>query len=1133
MPENNTGNNDIKISNGDAVETFSESEKRLRSLYSDANDDVFDLYRLDILHEMGLISDTDFQEAKQNPEKRIKLLREKSESLSDSKEKEVESRLTDKLLETPETTQMVPPEMLAQKYTELSDRIANEKDDAQKQKLSSQKAQIAERIDELIENVVNQHELYFADITNIADAYHGYNDMFEARRKDLEDAASNGSDQEKALAEGRLQQIERGKQLLDADVSVFDQEWNLTGVTEENAADLDTRFDKLNQTLQEVEIDPETAALVSNFKFLDQDGNPEPQFVDKDGHQSDRYTEGAKVIKGSKLDTMIRLAKQNVLLENLGSQEELTKEELSRAVSDQLPVTLHTLHTNSLVNKNAQENPYQFTDPKYLRQFMNDLSNVERPMSVTPEVYEAGVDYLVNSTGGYADRLGDKIGRDKSVVTKLFTPIADIDKRAADRLEPTKNKRAVRWEMLKRAGKTVLSAGVVSGAITTLNVMAGSDAALTAATGGINKMAGSVIGVGLGVALTCRQVRQWCKEQKKQGKPAGWKAFFKDRKMVMTVATTVLGATAIGFAATGNPGVASALGGAALAVGTANGVISGYQDSRQGGLSKLESVMWGAVQGGASLSGAWLGRTAANQAINAYNQAHPNNGLFQHGESESKTVQDPDTHEKGTMTDGYQDGVTEKAHHTLSKWYSEDVLQNRVDQIEAYNAEHGTNIDPYRYLLAAHDSGAIAPDNNLQHVQGGPDVHSGGNHRIVLSDSTLSSDTIHDLASSVSPDGKITITPESIEAFRQIDPRINTLNQFVAPEMVHNDPIHHPDASQTYQTDHHLAPNASADGNGFQSDTKNGNVYTSYVKEADIYNEHIVHHSHVENVTHMVPTEDKTLGLGMFGVLGNRFGKKLKERAGALLDRIVGRKQEPKPQPQPQPQPVPVPPLPPKPEPQPKPTPDLKKLMLEEYEIVYGATPEEKLSNAKYQADEEKRFENYYNRVEQERQKTAPDMPMEKFLEERLQKFDQVVDTYYLTCPTLEDQQNWDNKKINYEAKQILHRRGKSMFARQIRESLLQSNLTQDNRNNVITFSHFTKYAEHWTNADNVVAYGSRNMALNPGDTKRDIMAVYTDLNAYLAEGKPLADCQILVKRENLRKFAKQQNARYDKSRGR
>jgi hypothetical protein len=107
------------------------------------------------------------------------------------------------------------------------------------------------------------------------------------------------------------------------------------------------------------------------------------------------------------------------------------------------------------------------------------------------------------------------------------------------------------------------------------------------------------------------------------------------------------------------------------------------------------------------------------------------------------------------------------------------------------------------------------------------------------------------------------------------------------------------------------------------------------------------------------------------------------------------------------------------------------------------------------------------------------------------------------------------------------------MFARQIRESLLQSNLTQDNRNNVITFSHFTKYAEHWTNADNVVAYGSRNMALNPGDTKRDIMAVYTDLNAYLAEGKPLADCQILVKRENLRKFAKQQNARYDKSRGR
>ncbi len=410
--------------------------------------------------------------------------------------------------------------------------------------------------------------------------------------------------------------------------------------------------------------------------------------------------------------------------------------------------------------------------------------------------------------------------------------------------------------------------------------MAAADASLTASTMGLNKVAGMAIGSALAVGMTIKQIHSWRKQQKKEGKPAGLKAFLKNRKMVMTVATTAMGAAALGFAATGNPGMASALGIGALAVGTTNGVISNYGDSRKAGLGKFESASWAAVQALANVAGAMGGRVTANMAIDAYNHAHPNNELFQHKEVVGqKEVQD-------RVETQYKEGVTERAHQTVSKWYAghEDLLQQRVDEVNAYNQAHGTNIDPYRYLMAAHDAGAQAPDNMMLHNQGAPNVASHGNHMVLgagwSQETGISQQEVSNLAQSITSDGHINLSPESISAFQQIDSHINVYNQ-----------VGHV-AGAPYQNDGVLQSNASQNDAGRLVQDVKGDRYTTYADGDSAYEQKII--THKEDVIGLVKNENQNAGVGMFGVMGNYLGvKKLKERAGALLDRILKREKQP------------------------------------------------------------------------------------------------------------------------------------------------------------------------------------------------------------------------------------------------
>ena len=818
------------------------------------------MVKVEALRDMKVISDDEWNKVSKQPEEliqaRIELLNDKLPKLSDEQLAEYESRVTDKMVSNDELFNLVPPAALAKAYTGLDKQIAEEKDDTKKQDLTAKKEKIGTRMEQLTTMLANKEhtfdDMYFADKTNIADVYEGYVQMYDALDKDWRDDKNN-----KTLA----QQMRQGEKMLGEQFDEYKALYNIKDVKESDSEKLQKRYEELNKQLQGVEIDAETAKLVSKFKFLDDKGNVEPQFMDKDGKQSDVYSDGAKVIAGSKLDTSIRLAKQNVLLENIGTDTKFKAEDLQKEVSEQLPQTLYALHVVDQVQKGAAEHPKQFTDKKFLNQFTAELANPDKPMAISSKAFEAGVDNAVNATAGYADTLAQSVGRDKPVVMSVFKPLQDLDKRADARTENKTNKKTARIEMLKRTVKGAASAFLVSGAITTIGTM------------GANKVAGMAIGTGLAVTMTAMQIYKWRKQQKKEGKPAGFKAMLKNRKLVMTVATTAMGAAALGFAATGNPGVASALGIGALAVGTTNGVISNYGDSRKAGLGKVESAGWAAVQAIANVAGATAGRVTANMAIDAYNHAHPGNDLFQHKEQEV-------TNRHETV---YDDGVKERAKVTVGKWYAghEDVLQQRVDEINQYNQAHGTHIDPYRYLMAAHDAGAQAPDNMTLHNQGAPDVASHGNHMVLgegwSQETGVSQHEVSNLANSVTSDGHVNLSPESVKAFQEIDAHINRYNQV---GYVNGAP---------YQNDGVLDSNASQNDAGrFVQDAK-GDRYTTYADGDSPYKQINIK----TTVTHTVDNQ-RVDGVGMFGVLGNALGaKKLRKRAGALLDRIFSKKKQP------------------------------------------------------------------------------------------------------------------------------------------------------------------------------------------------------------------------------------------------
>lgn len=796
---------------------------RKRSWHSDANAFLLDTMKLQVLKEMGKIDDNIYSEGLKSPAHAIEILESKL-SLNAKEQELFESGMITLMINNQEYFALMPPSVLVEKYKYVSALIGQKLAKNKNANVSNESSVIRKlysRMEQLNTDLYKGNNLHYFDITNVSDTYEGYNEMFGI-------IAQEGSDQQKQMLSANRKKVKEG-------IDEYDKHWDIDGLTTNDADVLSQRFDQVVANIENIKLDEETLNIAKHFTFLNEQGQKEEQF-DANGN----------IIKGSKLDEMLRISKQFVAMESLKAEH--SPAQLSEQLNERMQEVLYGFHVNNLVMQGAmKEKPDQFTNKAYREEFVKNISNMDAPKPISNITYKASVAGCINIVDGYTHRLAKKVGADKPIVEKIYMPLSDLDPRAADRFGKTKStdKKAYRKEMLKRSLKGGVSAFLVSGAITALGTAAASDAALTATTGGLNKLAGAFIGAGLGIGMTIFQVRQWRKRQKAEGKPAGRKAFFKDRRMVMTVATTALGAAAIGFAATGNPGVAQALGYGAIAMGSANSLISSIQDAKAQGISAWEGAGWGLLQTVINIGAGMGGRYTAEAGINWANEQFPENKIFQHEETSTKTT---------TVQVADVNRINADAKEFLSKtWYRDDTASLNA-LIHKYGSAEA--------VLYAIDAGGIETPALAQY-------DNVTDHTVLTKSWATQND----------------VNPEYVEILRNPSAHTQTELQ-AAVEGIRG----HVDPSHNFVTKIENAP--------VRSDLyPDRNPNSTYSHDFDKYMKTI---TNTTTTTNLVPNEVQP-GIGMFGIMMNKLPlvqkiKGLKKRLGALKDLVVseGDKRSPK-----------------------------------------------------------------------------------------------------------------------------------------------------------------------------------------------------------------------------------------------
>ena len=850
-------------------------DNRVRSNYSDENQYLLDRIAIDVYFEMGIIDET--QHDASDPQSTISVLQSIS-PLNEEQQHKFSTLFIDKIINNQDLLCMVPPITLAYAYEELKKQRSENPDDLG---ITNKLNTVAERIDTLSTDFHINIGFYYADPSNIADVYDGYKKMFQARIQDVSDE--------------KQQEIRSNTDKLEQLIQTYDEKWGISDTENISPETLEHNWDELSNRLNNINVSDSTLSQAAKYKFLDKDNNPIPQFIDANGAPQQDYKNGYKLDEKGRLQRVIDLSRQDIAMRDVATYDESkTDEDYQSELDDQLMLKLFQIDTVDKVIQGAAEDPEQFTNPKFLEEFKQNLSRDGG--SITENGYQSAMDNQVNQVAGFVGRIKTKFNKTKNKISnfanKVFTPIRDIDKRAKDRGDAGSREdlRKTRMEFFLRILKGFGCAFLFSAAITVV-------ATAAAATAGISvAVAVAAIGVVAGIAMGAIQIHKWRKQQLSEGKPATLAALLKDKRMVASLGTTALASVAMIFGAAGLATAATALGFGALALGGTSNAMQMYKDAKKAGFSRKESLTWSIANAVAIALGGIAGRATANAGINAFNQNNPENTLFQ---TKDTTQEVRTTTETKTET-VYTSDALDNAKRITEMWYQDnpELLQQRVDLINQYNAANGTNIDPYRAIMLNADAGARVPNNMALHVDGGGVEYSGGQHTVLTRqwamDNGFSMDDVSDLRNLFMADGSI--NPDGISAAMKIDPHVSAINEVgsvTAGNTPHYDGVLHQN---------------TVDANGVPVHDVYANGESPFTTQTTtVLNQETI------NVDTYTPV-NVPWTMGMFGIY-NKAKQELrdiKERAGALLDRIKkGKKRdEPKPGPTP-PTPVPPKPLPP------------------------------------------------------------------------------------------------------------------------------------------------------------------------------------------------------------------------------
>ena len=295
---------------------------------------------------------------------------------------------------------------------------------------------------------------------------------------------------------------------------------------------------------------------------------------------------------------------------------------------------------------------------------------------------------------------------------------------------------------------------------------------------------------------------------------------------------------------------AVALGYGALAAGGIKNVHEAYRDARRK-LSAVESLAWAIANAGAIIAGGFAGRAVAHMGINAYNHYHQENTALQERTSHQESREFTENAEHTKNVTDYPEEAVPRAEAAMEKWYANDpeLLQQRVEAIEAYNAAHGTDINPYRALRVMALAGS--DPSHLSYTDAWAGQHG------------YTPEQINAMANVFEPGSAVMTNPEGMDLVRHFD-----LTNLDAKGHI-----------------------GGVDGHVLQP----RDVYSDL---GDMPTQHTETYTAQETVTKTVDVDDYNSvnknGMAMFGTYNPREKfKKLKSRIGSFMDRVTGRDDSP------------------------------------------------------------------------------------------------------------------------------------------------------------------------------------------------------------------------------------------------
>ncbi len=911
---------------------------------------------------------------------------------------------------------LLTPELTAVGIEGLQKNLENKslKDD-EKAKVQGRLNGMINHGEELLEDLTNKQGYYFTDITNAADEYDGYMhlaDVCEKAAKERNKEQSEGNEQADKPAI-----YDNARNLMNEYIKPYDELYHIPSGKnpKDTAIDLNDRFNKASAIIDKLEFNEDTLGkdyieAIQNYMFVseyDAQGNPKYEECIKlndDGK--------LEVVKGSSLETALKFAANEAMMQNLGNfSQKINKEMIIEGAKDNAFNTLFAYsNSEEVIKKGLRENPQKFTDPKYVEEFKQKLMSGEK-MEISPLGAKLALDRQANHVETFSNRLTSKLGKENTEYLNagLLGQIKKIDKTSKYQDASKKVKNAALKRSLIGAGlgfgiataasyaTTKLSLGSMIGASKALPIAGGWAAELS--IGGVNAAIGAVAGAAVSTLsyLAVKKLGATLKREK-----YGWKDVKKDLKspqFVSAVTAGALGGASVGFALSGCPKCAMACGVASIAAASAGRFYAPYRDMRLHGHGRVKSAIMGVVNAAAVALGGKLGHELAStnnhievtandkQAKDLYkdlDQAKKDGWNFEQSDEAKNGYTLLDTREGDELVES---GILrEKARATLEHFYghNQDALNHDLEQIGAQlHAMGRDDVSPEVFLRDACDAGMNTGVDTINHVDGGGIVHTHGNN-LVMTDAwaqqhNINVGDVHALGGIKSPDGTITITPEAMKGFDAVKESVSMINEIGSTLNAdgsrlsgHLDGVLHRNAmvDDTNTTVH--APdgkgtefNTYANGdNGYKHNIEN--IFGKFTKS-------------VEAVTG-------------FGATILSWPRKVKEflRPGAKADRIgTIRKTQGNGGQDILPAPVVNPPVKKtyvKPEiivkPQPVQDVVVNKFLNEEYQMLYGYKP----------TQDDKQYQAYCKRVEEELKAGSQDKDMLTFLKERRQKIDDVVE---------------------------------------------------------------------------------------------------------------------------------------------